>query len=332
MSRLKQLSCASSNFCRKLIQNESRRHLCTSSCSFTMDSCTYCDGYDDALYDKMKNDINRTSFYRNVINKYCKDKVVLDIGCGALALLAIMASEANASKIYAIEINELAYLNAKQLIHDKGLQNKIEILNGHSNDLQLPEKCDLIVHEIIGEIGSCEGVYAVIEDAKKKFLKSTDSEIWSIPDYVQTYLTPVEFPDIEYWQSLEQKIIANEQCKTINLWNFPERHYLSNDWMLWEHIQFNDNTKLCNQFQNEHVFVAQKNGVLGGLLASIEIGVDKENILSNKGINNNCMWANKLMILDSKIEIERGDLIHVNAKTDASNVELKYDFKVSLIK
>eukprot|EP01084_Bolivina_argentea_P159973 278622_1 len=302
------------------------------SCSFTVNSLSYCDGYDEPLYNKMKNDTNRTSFYQQCIAKYCENKIVLDIGCGSLALLSIMAAEANASKVYAIEVNKQAFNNAKQLIKDKGLSNKITIINGYSNEIELPEKCDIIIHEIIGEIASSEGVNNVIQSAKQKFIKTTNTNVCSIPDYVQTYLMPVEFPDIEYWKSLTEKIIENKQCNTINLWNFPSRHFLCSvhNIGLWEHIQFNKyGNNIDDQFMmNDYEFIAQKDGVLGGLLSSIEIGVDKDNILSSKPYSNNCMWANKLIMLDKKIEINKGDKIYVTAKSDVDDHVLKYDFSV----
>ena len=231
----------------------------STSCSFNVDSLSYCDGYDDALYHKMKNDTNRTSFYEKAIAKHCQNKIVLDIGCGSLALLSIIAANNNATKVYAIETNEVAYNNAKQLIQQNGLSEKISIIHGHSNDIQLPEKCDIVINEIIGEIASSEGVHAAINCIKSKYLNTEKNKIWSIPDYVQTYLAPVEFPDSAYWQSLDNKIIANDACNTINLWNYPQRHYLcsSDTFGLWEHIQFNQREDaMPDQFEmNEYEFI-----------------------------------------------------------------------------
>ncbi len=81
----------------------------------------------------------------------------------------------------------------------------------------------------------------------------------------------------------------------------------------------------CDHMQ----FIAHKNGVFGGLLSSIEIGVDKDHILSSKLESNNCMWANKLMMLDTQIEVKKGDKICVTATTDPTEHVLKYDFSVA---
>jgi hypothetical protein len=59
----------------------------------------FIDGYTDATYAKMRDDTSRTEAYRRAIHTHARGKVVLDIGTGALALLAIMAAEAGASKV-----------------------------------------------------------------------------------------------------------------------------------------------------------------------------------------------------------------------------------------
>jgi dihydropteroate synthase len=62
----------------------------------------FIDGYTDETYAKMRDDTSRTEAYRRAIHAHARGKVVLDIGTGALALLAIMAAEAGASKVYAL--------------------------------------------------------------------------------------------------------------------------------------------------------------------------------------------------------------------------------------
>jgi hypothetical protein len=59
----------------------------------------FIDGYTDQTYAKMRDDASRTEAYRRAITVHAKGRVVLDIGTGALALLAIMAAEAGARKV-----------------------------------------------------------------------------------------------------------------------------------------------------------------------------------------------------------------------------------------
>lgn len=335
--------------------------------SLNIDTSALCIGYNDKIYQDMKNDRNRTLFYENAIRKYCPHKTVVDIGCGSLLLLSTMAADpniGNAKNVYAMEINECAFKeaenNLKQLISDSKNANdqnftNIELFNGHSKVISLPnnDKCDIIVHEIIGEISTCEGVFSTIRDAKKRFLNHSN-DVWSIPHSIKTFLTPVEFPDSQYWQSLSEKVIdSGSEMKSINLWNFPLRHFIcygpKNDsskyedihWGIWEDIIFNQR---MNSMESEldlnmdnMQFVCSKNSTIGGLLTSIEICVDAysqiPSILSNKNVsNNNCMWANKLIIFDEKLAVNKNDIICVSACSDVENDDniVNYDFTVSV--
>eukprot|EP00960_Hanusia_phi_P032502 749884-Hanusia_phi.AAC.3 len=50
-------------------------------------------------YETMRDDAVRTTSYHHAIKHLVRDRVVLDIGTGALALLAIFAAEAGARKV-----------------------------------------------------------------------------------------------------------------------------------------------------------------------------------------------------------------------------------------
>jgi protein arginine N-methyltransferase 1 len=62
----------------------------------------------------MRDDVVRTEAYRRALQNVVHDKTIVDIGTGALALLAIFAAEAGARKVYAIEANAEAYVKALQ--------------------------------------------------------------------------------------------------------------------------------------------------------------------------------------------------------------------------
>ena len=74
----------------------------------------FIDGYSDHVYAKMRDDVVRTEAYRRALQNVVRDKTIVDIGTGALALLAIFAAEAGARKVYAIEANVEAYAKALQ--------------------------------------------------------------------------------------------------------------------------------------------------------------------------------------------------------------------------
>jgi amino acid adenylation domain-containing protein len=129
------------------------------------------DVYDELLYYAMTHDDGRNRAYRSAINQVVREKVVLDIGTGADAILSRFCVEGGAARVYAIELRADAWRRAGQLIDRLGLSNKIILIHGESTSVQLPEQVDVCVSEILGTIGSSEGVVPVLNDARR-FLKA----------------------------------------------------------------------------------------------------------------------------------------------------------------
>ncbi len=95
--------------------------------------------------------------------------VVLDIGTGS-GLLAMMACRFGASRVYAVERGPILEV-ARELARHNGLGERIHFIAGHSTKVELPERVDLVVAELIGDFGLDEGIWPVFADARRRFLK-----------------------------------------------------------------------------------------------------------------------------------------------------------------
>jgi amino acid adenylation domain-containing protein len=126
--------------------------------------------YDELLYFAMTHDERRNASYKAAINRTVKDKIVVDIGTGKDAILARFCVEGGAKRVYALEILEDVYEQAKACIQGLGLAEKIHIIHGDSTTIQLPELVDVCVSEIVGSIGGSEGATYLLNDARR-FLK-----------------------------------------------------------------------------------------------------------------------------------------------------------------
>jgi len=161
------------------------------------------EGWKNADYEAMRDDVPRTSKFENAIKRRLagsEGQTVVDIGTGPFALLAVIAARAGARKVYAIEKNPEAAQQAKDFIRREKLDGKIEIIEGDSMQVELPEKVDLIVSELIGSIATQEGVEAIIRDAGKRFLKTELAKIGGscgqmIPTNCQTLIAPVKYTE-----------------------------------------------------------------------------------------------------------------------------------------
>jgi predicted nicotinamide N-methyase len=78
----------------------------------------------------MVNDAQRTNAYLRAIELHVKGKIVLEVGTGAKAVLAIACARAGAAKVFAIEVNPEAADAAQQTIDSQNLSDVIFILRG----------------------------------------------------------------------------------------------------------------------------------------------------------------------------------------------------------
>uniref|UniRef100_A0A7S1HZV3 Protein arginine N-methyltransferase n=1 Tax=Eutreptiella gymnastica TaxID=73025 RepID=A0A7S1HZV3_9EUGL len=154
--------------------------------------------FDLENYGSMRDDEDRTGKFYKAIERRMKGKegklVVLDVGTGPFALLAIAAARAGAKKVYAIEATPEIAVQARKAIDEAGFSKVIEVLVGYSTEITLPEKVDLLVGEIIGSVASEESVYGTIRDAQARFMKEPSNPKSYIPQRVQTLVAPVSWP------------------------------------------------------------------------------------------------------------------------------------------
>src|SRR5262249_31987687 len=114
--------------------------------------------YDELLYLAMIKDERRNEAYRAALKQAVAGKVVVDVGTGPEALLARLCLECGAKKVYAVEYLQESYERASQYLTGQGLTDRIELIQGDVREVALPEKADVCVSELVGPIGSMEGV------------------------------------------------------------------------------------------------------------------------------------------------------------------------------
>ena len=110
--------------------------------------------------------------------------VVMDIGTGT-GLLAFMAIDAGASKVYAIERVSKALRWAEILAKQHGYGDRIVFLKRDSRTIdssELPEKADVVISELIGHVAFEEGMVESMFHARDSFLKPSGK---MIPQKVQ---------------------------------------------------------------------------------------------------------------------------------------------------
>lgn len=149
----------------------------------------------------MVEDATRTGLFREAITRRLRgrcDQVVIDIGTGPFAILALFAAQAGARRVFAVEANPSAAEQAKASVaaaESAGLVplGVIEVIEGFSADVHLPEPADLVVAEIVGDIATEEGLVPTMRDAQQRHLKRPYDRDSYIPQQVQTWCAPASY-------------------------------------------------------------------------------------------------------------------------------------------
>ena len=121
--------------------------------------------------------------------------VVLDIGTGS-GVLAVAAARAGARRVYAVEATDIA-LVAAQVFEVNGVQDRVTLVSGWSRQIELPERADLLVAEVIGNEPFEEEILETTLDARRRLLKPGAR---LIPHSLTLLARPVRLPEAELRQ------------------------------------------------------------------------------------------------------------------------------------
>lgn len=131
---------------------------------------------------------------------FCADairgKVVLDVGTGT-GILAMLAAKKGAAKVFAVEASQIAHL-AKILVHQNNLADRVAVVQGKMEDVDLGEKVDVIISEWMGFYLLHEAMLNSVLYARDKWLKPGGL---LLPSTGTIYLAPVTIPELEFQSS-----------------------------------------------------------------------------------------------------------------------------------
>jgi ubiquinone/menaquinone biosynthesis C-methylase UbiE len=290
--------------------------------------------YDSApVHIRMLNDDQRTHGFQEAIRETVTPAdIVLDIGTGT-GVLAVTAAMAGAKHVYAIECSSIAKL-AQRIFDANGLSNRITLLEGDSTNVELPEKADVLVSEMIGNDPLEENILQITADAVNRLLKP---QARLIPCVLKIFGLPLSVPA----EKLRDQIFTQE---TVGLWqqhygidfsplvsatekqdhSMSINSYIAQSWLslsdpiLLKEIDLKTSyLHLSSDIQSSHQVCVQRSGLLAGILVYFELELGPTTHLSThpqKTTSRN-HWNSRVWIPGTPVPLQKSDVI-----------ELKYSY------
>ncbi|KAK4405569.1 putative histone-arginine methyltransferase 1.3 [Sesamum angolense] len=97
------------------------------------------------------------------------DRVVVDVGAGS-GILSLFAAQAGAKHVYAVEASEMADYARKLIAGNPLLSERITVIKGKVEDIELPEKADILISEPMGTLLVNERMLESYIIARDRFL------------------------------------------------------------------------------------------------------------------------------------------------------------------
>jgi len=135
-----------------------------------------------------------------------QDKVVLDVGTGS-GVLAVWSAHAGARKVYAIEYTDMAK-HARRLVKANGVEHVVEVIQSSVEELELPEKVDIIISEWMGYFLLRESMLDSVIKARDRFLNPGG---FMFPSHATMYWAPIQ-------NERERLSRQQEYCSTMQDW------------------------------------------------------------------------------------------------------------------
>ena len=259
---------------------------------------------------RMLHDPVRVKVFQEAIQSVVRPgHTVVDIGTGT-GILALMAIQAGARKVYAVEVTELASI-AREIAEKNGAGGMIHFIHGDSREIELPEKVDVLISETLGHIGIDEGIVGTMTDARCRFLKPGGR---IIPESMAIFMAP----------TTDRGVIEND----LSAWKMPVagfdfspasrhagqrvylRRTLESEWCAAPQIAFHVNFALDapSPFIFRSRFIAQRTATCTGLSAWFESKLGVSAHLSSRATSS---WYPVFFPVDPPVDLEAFDEIDV---------------------
>lgn len=292
----------------------------------------------------MLEDVHRTSKYHAGILGNLPDfagKVVLDVGAGT-GILSLFAAQAGARKVYAVEATSAADY-ARQLIAKAACGDRIEVLRGRLDAIDLDRCVDVIVSEPWGFFLVHERMIEVFLSARDRFLVDggrmfpCTADLWLAP-FRDSEIYDWRCERIAFWERSDYfgiDLTALADAARQELFSMPAVGAIAPDRILaapvakrldFERMSQNELATVEVPFE----FVMRAGGTVHGLAGWFDVhfaGSTKTVTLSTSPDVALTHWAQMRFLFDTPLVLEQGQTCS-GTLTLTANAESSYDARI----
>lgn len=281
--------------------------------------------WDDAFHQLMLKDRVRMSAYKAAIDEVVRPgDTVLDLGTGT-GILGLWALEAGAGRVYGIDMDSEVLSIAVDLMEKSGYRDRFVPINKLSFEVDLPERVDVMISEIMGNMADNEGFQPILNDAIERMVKPGGK---CIPLAAHSHIVPVA-------ASAAHEAVAKGEVATINnryaldalLGDhgvnsrfdmyydaiLPRSIYLSSPLVLRHYYK---DWKQSSLYREERTFDISCDGVLTGFKVYFVASLSPNSVLDISGDDISARmtsdsWKHAYLPIAEPIPVESGDVLYV---------------------
>ena len=263
----------------------------------------------------------------------------MDIGAGT-GILSIFAARAGAKHVYAIENAEIAHF-AREIIKKNGFADKITVLKGKMEEIQLPvDKVDIIISEWMGYFLLYESMLDTVLWARDKYLVEGGK---MLPDKAKIYLAAIE--DEEYktkkfnwWREVYG---VDMTCLAVAAMKEPlvdscEPGMLNSDDCLVLELDLVHMKKEDVEFSSEYALTFNRNDKVHALVAWFDTlfsDLDRSFTLTTSPYEEYTHWKQTVFYLERPLLVRKGDQLRGSiavrkSKTNFRELDIKISYHI----
>lgn len=266
----------------------------------------------------LKDTVRCEAFRKAIAETVTPGCTVLDVGAGS-GILSLFAAQAGARVVYAVERTSIAEL-AGRIVDDNGFSDRIHILRGDMESMELPEKVDVIVSEWLGGYALDENLLPIVTLARDRWLKPGGRMIpQSTTSLISLAFDARLQQDIDLWRSepydLDLSAIGRVRARQADIarHDLKQADVLSAPQKMWEVDCMTCAVADANCPSEVRLeLTAQRDGQFNTLAAWFDAKLSDNVRLCNGPAEPDTHWGRSIFPASRVIDLDRGARVQVH--------------------